>query len=107
MAVLNMNANLYYEKLQGEDPVLVEFMVPWCGYCRRIAPALEKVAQQYEDSLVIGKVNIDLEPGLADREQIEVVPTFVLYQNGQAVASMVAPDSKAKIEVFLEENLRK
>ena len=85
----------------------MDFWAPWCTYCRRIAPAFDKIAQQYADSLIVGKVNIDEEPALAQQEQIEVIPTLVLYRGGQAVASIVAPESKAMIDQFLEESAEK
>lgn len=105
MAIVNLNLEQFNRNMQGDQPVLVEFMAPWCVYCRRIAPALGTVAEQYSNTMVIGQVNIDNEPQLAEQEKIEVVPTFVLYRNGQALGSMVAPDSKAKIEEFLHEYL--
>ena len=102
----NMNAEAFRAALaQSEKPVLVDFWAPWCTYCRRIGPAFDKIAQQYADSLIVGKVNIDEEPALAQQEQIEVIPTLVLYRGGQAVASIVAPESKAMIEQFLEESI--
>ena len=101
----NMNAEAFRDALaRSEKPVLVDFWAPWCTYCRRIAPAFDKIAQQYADSLIVGKVNIDEEPALAQQEQIEVIPTLVLYRGGQSVASIVAPESKAMIEQFLEES---
>ena len=75
--------------------VLVEFSAPWCVYCRRLAPAMEKIAEEYKDILTVGSVNIDNEQELARQERIEVVPTLVLYKNGQAVDSIVGPGSKA------------
>ena len=71
--------------------VLVEFSAPWCVYCRRLAPAMEKIAEEYKDILAVGSVNIDNEQELARQERIEVVPTLVLYKNGQAVDSIVGP----------------
>ena len=104
----NMNAEAFRDALaRSENPVLVDFWAPWCTYCRRIAPAFDKIAQQYADSLIVGKVNIDEEPALAQQEQIEVIPTLVLYRGGQAVASIVAPESKAMIDQFLEESAEK
>jgi thioredoxin len=101
-----MNQKAFEEQvLNGNKPVLVEFWAPWCVYCRRIAPALQKLSQQQEN-LIIGQVNIDEEPLLANQEHIEVIPTFVLYENGQALGSIVAPDSKARIEEFIEETLK-
>ena len=106
MSVIQMNCEQYEAKvLGGNEPVLVEFWAPWCVYCRRIAPALEKVAQQYEGKVTVAQINIDDEPILAAREQIEVVPTLILYQAGQVLGSIVAPESKTRIDEFILENL--
>jgi len=90
---------------ESSKPVLVEFWAPWCVYCRRITPALQRVSEQYQDSLVVGQVNIDEEPELAHAERIEVVPTLILYHKGEALGSIVAPESKARIDEFLHHNL--
>ena len=106
MSASEMNNELFENKvLGGNEPVLVEFWAPWCVYCRRIAPALDKVAQQYAGKVTVAKVNIDDEPILAAREQIEVIPTLIIYQNGEALGSIVAPESKARIDEFILENL--
>ena len=106
MSILNMNAESYRKYTQAEQPVLVEFSVPWCVYCRRLAPALESVAEEYQDTLVFGAVNIDDEPELAQSERIEVVPTLLIYQNGQVLGSIVAPESRAQLVAFIEETLQ-
>lgn len=102
MSAINMNKSQFEQFMQEEKPVLVDYWAPWCVYCRRIAPAYEKIAEEYGDQLVIGKVNIDEEPQLAEAEKIEVIPTLVLYRGGKAVDSIVAPDSKAAIERFIQ-----
>ena len=106
MSILNMNAESYWKYTQAEQPVLVEFSAPWCVYCRRLAPALESVAEEYRDTLVFGAVNIDDEPELARSEEIEVVPTLLIYQNGQVLGSIVAPESRAQLVAFIEETLQ-
>ena len=106
MSILNMNAESYWKYTQAEQPVLVEFSAPWCVYCRRLAPALESVAEEYRDTLVFGAVNIDDEPELAQSEKIEVVPTLLIYQNGQVLGSIVAPESRAQLVAFIEETLQ-
>ena len=103
MAAINMNQAQFEQFMHEEKPVLVDYWAPWCVYCRRIAPAYEKIAEEYGDQLVIGKVNIDEESQLAEAEKIEVIPTLVLYRGGKAVDSIVAPDSKAAIERFIQD----
>ena len=105
MAAMNLNNKQFEELMKVDKPLLVDFWAPWCVYCRRIGPAYEKIAQQYGERLVVAKINIDEEPLIANSERIEVIPTLVLYENGQAIASIVAPESKAKIEEFINENL--
>ena len=105
MAARNINNEQYQELILGYKPVLVDFWAPWCSYCRRIGPALDKLADSREDVIIV-KVNIDEEPGLAQDEKIEVIPTLVLYQNGYDLGSIVAPESKARIEEFLAESLK-
>lgn len=106
MTVMELDQNRFDELVNhGEKPVLVDFWAPWCVYCRRIAPAYEKIAQQYADRLVVAKVNIDDVPDLARQERIEVIPTLVLYHKGEALGSIVAPESKARIDEFLAEHL--
>lgn len=102
MSAINMNKAQFEQFVHEEKPVLVDYWAPWCVYCRRIAPAYEKIAEEYGDQLVIGKVNIDEESQLAEAEKIEVIPTLVLYRGGKAVDSIVAPDSKAAIERFIQ-----
>ena len=106
--MIEMNKELFQRlAVEGEKPVLVEFWAPWCVYCRRIAPALKKVAKEMENTIQIAQVNIDDVPELAHQERIEVIPTLVIYQKGEALASIVAPESKARIEEFINETIGK
>ena len=103
MMAMNMES-FNQQVLQDKNTVLVEFWAPWCVYCRRIAPAMKKLAQE-NGRVRIAQVNIDDEPELARLERIEVIPTLVLYQDGEAIGSIVAPESKARIEEFIQETL--
>ena len=107
MAAMNINNEKYQELLKADKPLLVDFWAPWCSYCRRIGPAYDRIAQQFEDEVNVVKINIDEENALAVAEHIEVIPTLVLYRGGQAVGSIVAPESKAMIEAFIRESLEK
>ena len=106
MKNLDMNLERYENSInESEKPVLVEFWAPWCVYCRRIAPAYDKIAEEYGEKLVVGKINVDDVPEAAKKEKIEAIPALLLYKGGEVVDSIVAPDSKAKIEEFIEKNL--
>ena len=108
MSAMNIGKNNFQkEVLNSDKPVLLDFWAPWCSYCCRINPAYEKIAEQYGADMVVAKVNIDDEPQLAEKEMIEVIPTMVLYRNGEAIGSIVAPESKAMIDAFIQESLAK
>ena len=107
MEILKMDQEMFYKMTAEKGKLIfVEYWAPWCVYCRRISPALDKIAEQYGDRITIAKVNIDEESELAEKEKIEVIPTMVIYKDGKAAGSIVAPDSKAKIENFLLEHLK-
>ena len=107
MAAVIMDKEMFEKSIAGEKPVLVDFWAPWCGYCRRIAPAYEKIAEAYSDTVIVAKVDIDDEPAVAEAEKIEVIPTLVIYKSGKALGSITAPGSKADIERFIKETLGK
>lgn len=83
--------------LRAEGPVLVDFWAPWCVYCRRIAPALDQIAEQYGERVTVGKINVDEQPELAQRFTVETIPTLLLFRNGQVSEPLIAPGSKAQI----------
>lgn len=97
-------ANFEKEVLQSELPVLVDFWAPWCGYCRRLSPVIDQLAGDYEDRLVIGKINIDDDPELADKYAVETIPTLMLFKKGAQPVEIIAPQSRGQVTEWLREN---
>lgn len=91
--------------MEGEMPVLVAFCSSGCGYCRRITPALKRLADRCRGKLMVGVLDNDLEPELFRQEQIEALPTLVLYRGGEVLGSIVGPESGGCIEAFLGETM--
>lgn len=104
MAIFNVTKENFNNEVEGASkPVLVDFWAPWCGYCKRIMPVVDAVAAQYEDKLIVGKLNVDENEELEDRYEVMTIPTLLLFKNGQAGEPLVNPGSRAEIERWLNE----
>ncbi len=92
--------------LDSKTPVLVDFWAPWCGPCRAVAPALEKIAKEQAGKLIVAKVNTDEHSEWALRFGVQGIPTMLFVANGKVVHRQVGalPESALKqvVSQFLE-----
>ena len=98
MSVLKITKdNFETEVLKSDKPVLLDFWASWCGPCKMVAPIIEEIAGETGNSTIIGKVNVDEEPELAQVFKVMSIPTLAVMKNGKVVQSVVGVQSKQAI----------
>ena len=102
MSVIQISKeNFSQTVLQAQGTVLLDFWAPWCGPCRMVAPVVEEIAEENE-SVLVGKINVDEEMELAAQFGISSIPTLVVVENGKVKASAVGYRPKQDIMNLLE-----
>lgn len=97
--------NFKSEVLSSGKPVLVDFWAPWCGPCQMIAPVLDKLSTDLAATHVIGKVNIDAHPILAEAFEVTTIPTLILFKDGQPVRRISGFRSEPQLREFLRDQV--
>ena len=97
--------NFETEVLKASIPVLVDFYADWCGPCNMMAPVVEKMAEEFEGRIKVGKCNVDENMQLAQQYRISNIPAFIVFKDGKPaeffVGAMSASELKGKLEQVL------
>lgn len=102
MSIIHITAENYEAQVLGASgKVLLDFWAPWCGPCRMIAPILEQIAEE-DESVTIGKINVDEEMALASQFGIVSIPTLVVMENGKPVNTAVGYRPKEDVLSLLK-----
>ncbi|MFZ4078853.1 MAG: thioredoxin [Microbacteriaceae bacterium] len=92
------DASFDAEVLQSGKPVLVDFWAEWCGPCRAVGPVLDQILAENGEKLDIVKLNVDENPQTAMTYKITSIPAMIVFQNGEAVKTIVGAKPKPALE---------
>ncbi|MFN5910624.1 MAG: thioredoxin [Bacteroidota bacterium] len=102
MALEITDSNFEEVVIQSDKPVVVDFWAAWCGPCRMVGPIIEEMANEYEGRAVVGKVDVDHNPGVSAKFGIRNIPTILFIKNGEVVDKMVGAAQKSQFTAKLD-----
>ena len=91
--------------LKSDKIVMVDFWAEWCGPCRMVGPHVDALATEYDGKAIIGKVNVDLQGGIAAQYGVRNIPTIIFLKNGELVDKVVGAVPKEQLAEKLDANL--
>lgn len=91
--------------LKSDKPVIVDFWAVWCGPCRIIGPIVQEIGEEYSDQVVVGKLDVDNNPGVSRKYGIRNIPTLLFFKNGEVVDKQVGSVPKPVLVKKLEKYL--
>lgn len=101
MSVLSVNKNNFEQVKNSEKTVLLDFYADWCGPCRMVSPLVDEIAKE-KPELLVGKINVDEEPELAQAFGVMSIPMLVVMKDGKIVNQSSGARPKAQILAMLE-----
>jgi thioredoxin 1 len=105
MALELTDSNFDELVLKSDKPVLVDFWAEWCGPCRMVGPIVEELSGEYEGKAVVGKVDVDSNPGISTKFGIRNIPTLLVFKNGEIVDKQVGAVPKHVLKGKLDAQL--
>ncbi|MEL6299610.1 MAG: thioredoxin [Pseudomonadota bacterium] len=106
MTKMVTDADFEAEVLKSDKPVLVDFFAEWCGPCKAMAPALDEVATEMSGNVTVAKIDVDQNPEITNKYQIQAMPTLIMFKNGEIAARHTgALVQKSKLEAWIKETV--
>ena len=102
MAIHFTDADFEEKVLKSTKPVLVDFFAEWCGPCKMMSPAIDKLSSEYEGKIVIGKLDVDSNEQTAAKYMVQSIPTLLFFKGGEAVDKLVGFKSEEELKKHLD-----
>ncbi len=83
----------FNEIVKSDKPVMVDFWASWCGPCQMVSPIIDRVAEEFDGKIEVGKVNVDNEGALAAEFAVVSIPTVMIFKDGKPVKKLVGAQS--------------
>ena len=102
MAFEFTDSNFEEAALKSGKVTVVDFWAQWCGPCRAIAPIIEELSNEYDDNVLIGKVDVDSNQQLAMEYSIRSIPTILIMKNGEVLEKHVGAITKPALQSMID-----
>lgn len=88
--------------LDSDKPAVIDFWAEWCGPCRMLTPIIKDLAEEFDGKAIIGKLDVDSNPGISNEYGIRNIPTILFFKNGEVADKQVGVVPKQVIVQKLE-----
>ncbi len=100
--VVFTDKNFQDEALKAKGLVMVDFFATWCGPCKMMAPIVERLSEAYKGKVKIGKIDVDENPEVSGKHEIQSIPTTIFFKDGEMVEKLVGFQSEEALKIKIE-----
>ena len=103
--VMDINEDQFVDEVIEKSktiPVIVDFWAPWCGPCKQLTPTLEKVVNKKNGKIILVKINVDENQGIASQLNIQSIPTVYGFVDGKPVDAFQGAQPESKVEIIVD-----
>jgi thioredoxin 1 len=94
MGVIHLNELNFEEVINSDLPVIIDFWASWCGPCQMMGPVFEELSSEYKGKLNFAKLNVDENPELANKFNVQGIPSLIILKNNQEIERIVGFNPK-------------